>query len=82
MIEAIAAIAGIAGSAFVTQPRWRMAGFGIWIVGNILWVSTGIHNLDFWFTLQFGVYEITAIVGFVTEWRGLQSGVTGHTQDL
>ena len=76
MIEAIAAVAGITGSAFITRPRWRVAGFGIWIVGNIMWVSTGIQNLDFWLTLQFSIYEITAIVGFVTEWRIMRAGPT------
>lgn len=71
MIEAIAAILGISGSVFITQPKMRILGFAVWIVGNIIWATIGVTNRDFWFTLQFVIYEFTAIVGFVIELRGI-----------
>jgi len=46
-----------------------MFGFGIWIVGNLLWVGHGIAIQDAWLAFLFAAYEITAIVGFLTAYR-------------
>ena len=73
MIEALATGAGILGSIAVTKASWRMAGFGIWIVGNLLWISHGIDVGDTWLTVLFSFYEITAIVGFLIALREVKS---------
>jgi len=46
-----------------------MAGFGVWMVGNALWVAHGIGSGDAYVTVMFAFYWVTAVVGFVNVHR-------------
>jgi len=38
----------------------RRAGFGCWVVGNLLWVVHGILTADLYVSIPFGFYGATA----------------------
>lgn len=42
-----------------------MAGFGVWVCGNALWVAHGIGSGDAYVTVMFAFYWVTAVAGVV-----------------
>ena len=62
---------GMTGAVLVASrhARTRMAGFGVWMVGNALWVAHGIGSGDAYVTVMFAFYWVTAVVGFVNVHR-------------
>lgn len=53
-----AVVLGMAGALLVASPavRTRRAGFGCWIVGNLLWVITGFVHQNVYSTVIFGFF--------------------------
>jgi len=65
--QLLACALGIAGAALVAQtrsPSLMLAGFACWSVGNLLLVRIEWRAGHPWVAAMFGVYEITALVGF------------------
>lgn len=73
IVAGLATIAGMVGSVAITKTSWRGVGFGVWIVGNLLWIARGIGTGDVWVTAQFLFYEGTAIIGFWGAFREVRS---------
>lgn len=61
-----AMVLGMAGALLVASPvvRTRRIGFGCWIVGNALWVATGVLGGNPYVTVMFGFYWVTAVCGW------------------
>jgi len=53
---------GMAGAVLVASRSQgiRRAGFGCWVVGNLLWVVHGILTADLYVSIPFGFYGATA----------------------
>lgn len=58
---------GITGAALVSQigaPLLLLFGFGCWIISNIVLIYIEWQARHLWLAGMFGVYEITALIGF------------------
>jgi len=64
-LEAIGLACGVVGAVFVSCPydRQRAIGFGIWIIGDLAWLSVGVELADVFICLQFAFYLLTALFG-------------------
>jgi hypothetical protein len=65
-LQTVAVLLGIAGAVLVAErsARVRGAGFGCWIVGNLLWVGEGILVQNGYLVVMFAFYWAMAVVGF------------------
>ena len=65
VIRSPAVVLGMTGAVLVAMPatKFRMAGFGAWILGNSLWIVHGRRSDDHHVIVMFGFYLVTAIVG-------------------
>lgn len=73
-IQGPAVILGLTGALLVASPatRTRRAGFGAWLVGNLLWVVAGITTNNAYLVTLFGAYWVLAMRGWHTNggWWG------------
>jgi hypothetical protein len=62
-----AVILGMAGATLIALPdaAAHLAGFSCWIIGNGLWVVTGISEKDYHLIAQFSFFFLTALMGAV-----------------
>jgi len=61
LLQGTAAVLGMAGRGSGT----RAAGFGCWIVGNVLWVVFGLAQDNPYLASMFGFYLLTAVMGYI-----------------
>ena len=64
-LKAPAVALGVIGAFLVASPSTslRTAGFICWLVGNLLWVVSGLRTKDWYITILFGFYFISAGLG-------------------
>ena len=62
-----AVLLGMAGAILIALPAAtaHLAGFSCWILGNGLWVITGISEKDHHLIAQFSFFFLTALMGAV-----------------
>jgi hypothetical protein len=67
LLQGPAVVLGMAGAVLVTAKARgvRRAGFGCWIVGNLLWVGFGLAQDNLYLTAMFGFYWLTAVFGWM-----------------
>ena len=66
-VQILTCALGIAGAALVAQtrtPALMLAGFSCWVVSNIALIGIEWRAGHPWVAAMFGVYEVTALVGF------------------
>ena len=72
-LQGPAVVLGMAGAALVASrsaPGIRRAGFGAWIVGNLLWVIYATMEGNAYVMALFGFYWITAALGLMNTREG------------
>ncbi|MBN1194544.1 MAG: hypothetical protein JXA08_04260 [Methanomicrobiaceae archaeon] len=65
LLQGPAVVLGMAGAVLVTAKARgiRRAGFGCWIVGNLIWLAFSYADENRYLMLMFSFYLITAIIG-------------------
>lgn len=75
-VQAPAVVLGLAGALLVASPDslTRRAGFGAWLVGNLLWVVAGVTTSNAYLVVLFGAYWVLALKGWHANggWWGLR----------
>ena len=66
-LQGPAVVLGMAGAALVASRSQgvRRAGFGAWIVGNLLWVIYATVEGNAYMMTLFGFYWVTAALGLM-----------------
>ncbi len=66
-LQGPAVVLGMAGAALVASRSQgiRRAGFGCWIVGNLLWVIYATVQENIYMVTLFGFYWVTAVLGLM-----------------
>jgi len=66
-LQGPAVVLGMAGAALVASRSQgiRRAGFGAWIVGNLLWVVYASVQGNIYMIVLFGFYWLTAALGLM-----------------
>ena len=65
-VQILTCALGIAGAALVAQtrtPALMLAGFGCWVVRNIVLIGIEWRAGHPWLAAMFAVYEVTALAG-------------------
>jgi len=67
LLQGAAVVLGMMGAVLVTGKARgiRRAGFGCWIVGNLLWVVFGLAQDNLYLASMFAFYWLTAVLGWV-----------------
>lgn len=66
-LQGAAVVLGMAGAVLVASRSQgiRRAGFGAWIVGNLLWVVYASVQENIYMVTLFGFYWFTAVLGLM-----------------
>ncbi|MDD3071706.1 MAG: hypothetical protein PHX88_10990 [Methanoculleus horonobensis] len=75
-LQGPAVVLGMAGTALVASrsPGIRRAGFGAWVVGNLLWVTYATVKGNAYMMTLFGFFWITAALGLMNTREGEDAG--------
>ena len=75
-LQGPAVVLGMAGAALVASRSQgiRRAGFGAWVVGNLLWVIYATVDGNAYMMTLFGFYWITAALGLMNTREGEDAG--------
>lgn len=65
-ISWLASWLGILGAVLIILPETTIFGFGVWIIGNSLWIAYGLqqHHSDLF--RMYCIFLVTAVLGFIT----------------